>query len=193
MDESATAGLSAAEAEAQDLLAASECIADAAAVDAIYDRMAESIAQHYGETSVHVVAVMTGGLFATAELLKRLRMPLTLDYLHATRYRNQTAGSDLVWKVPPADDLRGRHILLIDDILDEGYTLQAICQVLHEAEVASVRVAVLADKRHERRVSGAVADFIGLEVPDRYVFGCGMDVHGYWRQLPEIRALKEAA
>jgi len=191
MDEQA-ADLLAAEAEAQALLSASECIADAATVDAIYDRMAEAIAQHYGEAPVHVVTVMTGGLFATAELLKRLRMPLTLDYLHATRYRGQTAGSDLVWKVLPADDLRGRHILLIDDILDEGYTLQAICGALREQSVASVRVAVLADKRHERRVSGAQADFIGLEVPDRYVFGCGMDVRGYWRQLPEIRALKEA-
>lgn len=189
MDERGLAAV--AQDEAQALLERSECLADAAAVDAIYDRMAQSIAACYGNTPPHVISVMTGGVFATAELLKRLRLPLTLDYLHATRYRGETSGRDLLWKVMPGDDLRGRHVLLIDDILDEGYTLQAIRQALLERSVASLRVAVLADKRHSRRVSGATADFIGLEVPDRYVFGCGMDVRGYWRQLPEIRALKE--
>ncbi|WP_420426875.1 hypoxanthine-guanine phosphoribosyltransferase [Algiphilus sp.] len=179
--------------EAQALLAASDCIADRNAVSAAYDRMAEAIARCYGSTPLDVLCVMTGGLFATAELLQRLSMPMRLDYLHATRYRGGISGHELVWKVPPGSSLAQRHVLLIDDILDEGLTLQAICAALHEQGVASLRVAVLADKRHDRRAADATADFIGLEVPDRYVFGCGMDVHGYWRQLPEIRALKENA
>ncbi|MCR9090652.1 hypoxanthine-guanine phosphoribosyltransferase [Algiphilus sp.] len=179
--------------EADALLAASDCIADRDTVAAVYDRMARDIAACYGSTPIDVLCVMSGGLFATAELLKRLSMPIRLDYLHATRYRGGTSGHDLVWKVLPGAALARRHVLLIDDILDEGYTLQAICATLQEQAVASLRVAVLADKRHDRRVAAATADFVGLEVPDRYVFGCGMDVHGYWRQLPEIRALKEDA
>ncbi|MHA7833328.1 MAG: hypoxanthine-guanine phosphoribosyltransferase [Algiphilus sp.] len=179
--------------EAQALLAASECIADRTVVTAVYDRMAQAIMDCYGATPLDVLCVMSGGLFATAELLQRLSMPIRLDYLHATRYRGGTSGHELVWKVRPSTNLADRHVLLIDDILDEGVTLQAICAALRAQAVASLRVAVLADKRHERRVAGATADFVGLEVPDRYVFGCGMDVHGYWRQLPEIRALKEDA
>lgn len=177
--------------DAQQLLAASDCVHSRAEVDAALDRMADEVHAIYGDRPLHVLAVMNGALFPCAALLQRLRNPMVVDYLHATRYRGQTSGGNLVWKVAPPPDLRDRDVLLVDDILDEGKTLQAIREALGRSGPASLRVAVLVRKVHDRCVAGAGADIIGLEVPDRYVFGCGMDVHGFWRQLPEIRALRE--
>lgn len=175
---------------ARAMLAQSELLHDAGQVTAAYDRMAEAIVRCYGAQPVHALCIMTGGLVTCAELIRRLgSTTLTLDYLHATRYRGETSGSGLVWKVAPPADLEDRHVLLIDDILDEGHTLHAVCDAIAANRPASLRVAVLVDKQHDRRVAGARADFTGLTVPDRYVFGCGMDYRGFWRQLPEIRAV----
>jgi hypoxanthine phosphoribosyltransferase len=130
---------------------------------------------------------------ATAEITRRLDFPLQLDYLHATRYRGTTRGGGLVWsRQPDATRIEGRHVLVIDDILDEGHTLVAVRNALQGFAPASLAVAVLVEKRHDRRAPGAHAEFIGLQVEDRYVFGCGMDYHEYWRQLPAIYAVKDA-
>lgn len=175
--------------EARQVLERSELLYDSAQVAAAYDRLAGEIADCYQGDPPYVLCVMNGGLVVCAELIARLSLPLTLDYLHATRYRGETQGADLVWKVAPPGDLRDRHVLLVDDILDEGNTLRAVHAAVAANAPASLRIAVLANKRHERRVSGIAADFVGVEVPDRYVFGCGMDCRGFWRQLPEIRAV----
>ncbi|HEX4871427.1 MAG TPA: hypoxanthine-guanine phosphoribosyltransferase [Nevskiaceae bacterium] len=168
-----------------------DCLYDAAAVQAAYDRLASAIAERYALANPLVLCVMNGGLPATAEITRRLDFPFEQDYLHATRYRGATAGGGLVWKRQP-DPARvaGRALLVIDDILDEGHTLVAIRKALLEFRPASLAVAVLAEKRHDRRAPGAHAEFIGLTLPDRYVFGCGMDVREYWRQLPGIYAVK---
>jgi hypoxanthine phosphoribosyltransferase len=133
---------------------------------------------------------MIGGLVPTAEITRRLAFAFELDYLHATRYRGATEGGGLIWKRQPPAELAGRHVLVIDDILDEGHTLVAIRKALAEFKPASLKVAVLAEKLHARRATGAHAEFIGLAVEDRYVFGCGMDYKEYWRQLTAIHALK---
>lgn len=179
--------------EAEALLAASERIHSAAEVATALDTLAARIRDCYGQSPLHVLSVMNGGFFPAAELLQRLRNPMYIDYLHATRYRGDTNGGELVWKVAPPADIAGRDVLIIDDILDEGHTLEAIVEAVRAGGPASVRVAVLLRKQHTRCVDPSLADFVGLQVPDRYVFGCGMDVHGFWRQLPEIRALKAAA
>lgn len=177
-------------AEARQVLAEADLLHDEAAVNAAYDRLAADITAAYGDTPLHVLCVMTGAVLPCAELLRRLRMPLTFDYLHATRYHGQTQGGDLLWKAPPPGDLEGRHVLLIDDIIDEGHTLLAIQQAILANRPASLRSAALVEKLHDRRAPGAAADFCGLQVPDRYVFGCGMDYKGWWRQLPAIYAVK---
>ena len=128
----------------------------------------------------------------TAEITKRLNFPFQMDYLHATRYRGATTGGGLIWKRQPPAILDGRHVLVIDDILDEGHTLVAIRKALEEFAPLSLKVAVLADKLHDRRAAGAHAEFVGLSVIDRYVFGCGMDYKECWRQLPAIYAMKGA-
>lgn len=176
--------------EAQALLGRSERLHDAASVTRAFDAMADAVRARYAAAPLHVLTVMNGGFYPAAELLQRLDNPMFVDYLHATRYRGDTRGGELVWKVAPPADLLGRDVLIVDDILDEGHTLAAIVEAVRAAGARSVGVAVLLRKMHARCVDPALADFVGLEVPDRYVFGCGMDVEGFWRQLPEIRALK---
>lgn len=172
------------------MLAAADCIHDAAAVDAAYDRLAEKLQAHYAELNPLVLVVMTGGFVPAAEILKRVRFPFDLDYLHATRYRGDTRGGALHWKRRPEVELGGRHVLVIDDILDEGHTLAAIRSALLAREPASLQMVVLAEKRHDHHAADAHAEYVGLELPDRYVFGCGMDYQHYWRQLPAIYAVQ---
>lgn len=176
--------------EMQAVLAAADCIHDAAAVDAAYDRLAEQLQAHYAELNPLILVVMMGGFIVAAELLKRVQFPFDLDYLHATRYRGDTRGGALHWKRRPEVELSGRHVLVIDDILDEGQTLRAIRSALLAREPASLQMAVLTEKRHDRRAADAHAEYVGLDLPDRYVFGCGMDYQNYWRQLPAIYAVQ---
>lgn len=168
-----------------------DCLHDAGAVQAALDRMAAEISAEYADLNPMVLCVMNGGLVPTAELTRRFEFPFEQDYLHATRYRGATQGGGLVWKRQPnADSIENRHVLVIDDILDEGHTLVAVRKALTEFSPRSLKVSVLANKIHERRAEGAYAEFVGLNVEDRYVFGCGMDYREYWRQLPAIYAVK---
>ena len=171
------------------VLARSELLHDAAAVAAAYDRMAAAVTERLADREPVVLGMMLGGLIATAELAQRLAFPLRLDYLHATRYRGGTHGAELHWVARPAQALAGRSVLLVDDILDEGVTLAAVIEACQRQGAREVLSAVLVQKRHDRRLAGVSADFVGLEVPDRYVFGCGMDWHERFRNLPELRAL----
>lgn len=168
-----------------------DCLQDAAAVRAAYDRLAAAISAEYAALNPLILCVMTGGIHPTSELTQRLSFPLEIDYLHATRYRGATSGGGLVWKrQPDAERIAGRNVLVIDDILDEGHTLVAIRNAIAEFAPATLKVAVLAEKLHDRRAPEAYAEFIGLAVEDRYVFGCGMDYKEHWRQLPAIYAVK---
>jgi hypoxanthine phosphoribosyltransferase len=176
--------------EMRTVLAEADCLHDAAAVRAAYERLAQRIRVDFDGKNPLVIGVMTGGLVPAAELLQRLDFPLEFDYLHATRYRGATTGGGLQWKRQPDKKLDGREVLVIDDILDEGHTLVAIRRALAEFNPASLRVAVLVEKLHDRRAPGAHAEYVGLQVADRYVFGCGMDYKEYWRQLPAIYAVK---
>lgn len=161
-------------------------------VAAAYDRLAGAITKRLADSNPLVVAVMVGGLIPAGQLLPRLDFPLQMDYLHATRYHGDTQGGELQWLVRPSLSLQGRAVLLIDDILDEGVTLAAICAACRQAGAREVYTAVLLNKLH-RRKSGLEADFVGLDVEDRYVFGCGMDYKDYLRNAPGIYAVADAA
>lgn len=178
--------------EAVDVMRAADCLYDQGQVEAACDRMAQQINHDMADTDAVVLCVMNGGLVATGLLLPRLTFPLRVDYLHATRYRDRTAGDTLQWKVEPANELAGRDLLVIDDILDEGYTLEAILRFCAAQSPASLRAAVLVQKGHDRGVRPPV-EYIGLQVPDRYVFGAGMDYKGYWRNAAGIYAVADAA
>src|SRR3546814_17679719 len=101
-------------------------------------------------------------------------LDVEFDYLHATRYRGNTSGSGLAWLHRPATSMEGRRVLLVDDILDAGHTLKAVTRWCEDQDAADVRVAVLAVQVHDRCVDGVCADYVGVEVPDRYVFGYGL-------------------
>lgn len=165
-------------------------ICDERAVAAAYEHMAAELRRDFASRNPLMVAVMMGGLIPAGQLLPRLDFPLQLDYLHATRYRGKTHGGRLYWHAEPVAELAGRCVILIDDILDEGHTLKAIRDYCSASGAAEVATAVLA--RKQRQSAPVVeADYVGLEVPDRYVFGCGMDLHEANRQWPAIYALPE--
>jgi hypoxanthine phosphoribosyltransferase len=175
------------------VLAGAECLVTPDAMEAAYARMADALNALYADTCPLVLCVMNGGLIPAGKLLHRLDFPLELDYVHATRYGAQTQGSRLNWKRYPDTPLAARDVLVIDDILDEGYTLLAIREWCLANGAFSVRIAVPVDKVHDRRAPGIQADVVGLTVPDRYIFGEGMDYKGYFRNLNGIFALRESA
>ena len=150
--------------------------------------MAEEISERIGATSPVVLCVLTGGIVTTGQLLPRLEFPLELDYVHASRYRGETRGNELQWLCRPSIPLKGRTILVVDDILDEGMTLAAILNYCRQEAAAAVYSAVLVEKLHDRRI-GYKADFVGLQIGDRYVFGYGMDYKGYLRNADGIFAV----
>jgi len=176
-------------ARAWELFESAECVCTAEMAIAAVARVAEEISTNLGERYPVVLSVMGGGVVFTGQLLPLLRFPLDFDYVHATRYRGDTQGKTIDWKVRPKEDLRGRVVLVVDDILDEGWTLAAICESLREGGAAEVRTAVFCDKLIGRD-KPVKADYVGVTVPDRYVFGFGMDVYGAWRNLPAVYALK---
>lgn len=179
-----------ARAEAATIMQRADCLYDSTAVEAALNRMAEQITHDMAGGDVIVLCVMNGGLVACGALLPRLHFLMRVDYMHASRYRERTTGDELHWKVEPAQSLVGRDVLIVDDILDEGYTLEAIIKFCWQQSPASVRAAVLVQKEHERGVRPPI-DYVGLSVPDRYVFGYGMDYKGYWRNAPGIFAVVE--
>ncbi len=177
-----------------DALANADLLIDRQTLENAIAAMAEPIARDYaGEVPVYLT-IMHGALPFAGQLALELGargLDLEFDYLHATRYRGETSGGELVWKHRPATALYGRRVLLVDDILDEGHTLAAVKQWCLEQGATDVRIAAMTVKQHDRCVEGICADYVGLAVADRYVFGYGMDYYEQGRNLPGIYALKD--
>ncbi|GAA5169905.1 hypoxanthine-guanine phosphoribosyltransferase [Viridibacterium curvum] len=169
-----------------------ECLVTPIQVERALDNMAEAITQRLQDSNPLVFTIMTGGLILAGRILPRLLFPLELDYLHATRYGHELNGNLLDWRVRPARDIKGRSVLILDDILDEGYTIAAVMDYLRAEGASEVLAAALVNKVHDRKaLPGMRPDFCGLDLPDRFLFGCGMDYKGYWRNAPGIYALKD--
>lgn len=172
------------------LLEQSVLVASHREVEAGVTRLAKQVNAFYGDQTIILLVVMTGAIIPAAWLAPRLKMPLRLDFIHATRYAGQTRGGSLDFRVPPRFDVQGHDVLIVDDIYDIGLTLELIERYCLARGARSVNSAVLVRKIHKRETAGELPRFIGLEVPDRYVFGCGMDIYEHWRHLDEIRALE---
>ena len=173
----------------QQLLDNSELIHSTEQVSDAINSLALQIRQDLQDQKPLALTVMNGGLYFAGQLLPKLNFPLQTDYVQATRYQSDTVGKEIVWRVEPTVQVKGRIVLLLDDILDVGITLAAVRAKCLELGALEVKIAVLTEKEldHSKPIK---ADYVGLKLPNRYVFGCGMDVYGWWRNLPEIRALK---
>ena len=172
------------------LLRESEIVAAAEEVQAAVRRLAGEIERALGERYPLVLVVMGGAVVFAGQILPLLRFPLEMDYVHVSRYGGETQGSAVQWRVRPNEQVKARTVLVLDDILDHGETMNAIRNRLLELGAQSVHCAVLVEKVLNMK-KPIVPDFVGLKIPNRFVFGCGMDAKGYWRNLPEIRAMKE--
>ncbi len=175
--------------EARQLLAQAEELCSAETVAAALARLAQEITAALGERQPLVLAVMGGAVVFAGNLLPKLAFPLEFDFLHVTRYNDSTRGGQLQWRVSPDQKIPGRCLLVVDDVLDEGVTLAAIKARLLALGAADCYTAVMVEKDLGRK-KPISADFVGLTLPDRYLFGYGMDVEGAWRNLPAIYALK---
>jgi len=168
----------------------SDVVASAEQVQTALREVAQRIERELAARYPLVLAVMGGAVVFAGQVLPLLRFPLDFDYIHASRYGAATRGAQIDWRVMPTAAVRGRAVLVLDDILDGGDTMAAIRDRLLALGAASFHCAVLVEKRLARK-KPIRPDFVGLEIADRFVFGYGMDAKGYWRNLPEIRAMRE--
>ncbi len=176
--------------QAQQILDTAELIYSEQTVAQTIHCMALNITQLLSQQQPLVLCVMGGAVVFAGQLLPKLPFPLDFDYLHVSRYNKQLHGGEIQWRVKPGESVKDRVILVLDDILDEGITLAAIRDKVLENGAKAFYSAVLAEKR-TGRLKPLQADFVGLTVPDRYVFGFGMDIHGAWRNLPAVYAVKD--
>ena len=174
-----------------DALANADLLHTRSALDTVIADMGRQIDAALDGERVVFLTVMNGALIFAGQLALAIRTDLEFDYVHATRYRGSTSGSELHWLREPAVSLVDRVVLLVDDILDEGHTLKAVRDDCYQRGARRVLIASLCTKRHDRLAEGIASDFNGVELPDRYVFGFGMDYHEQGRNLPGIYALRD--
>ena len=165
-------------------------VASEAEVDAAVDRMARSLQDTIASADCVLIGIMLGGLVPLARLAQRLNGDFLLDYCQVSRYRGGTRGGEIEWLRAPRENVSGRTVVLVDDIYDEGVTLDFVTEACFQQGAAQVVRAVLVRKKHDRVVGTRPPDVVGLEVDDRYVFGCGMDYRHRWRHLRSIYALE---
>lgn len=164
-------------------------LVDRAAVDAAFDRLVAALQPLIEREPCVMLGVLLGGLVPLARLAGQLTGDFVLDTCRVGRYGDAMRGGIPQWLAQPRAELRDRHVLLVDDIYDEGLTLEFIAHHCRQAGARQVTTVVLVRKRHSRAVAGIKPDLVGLEVGDEFVFGCGMDYQGHWRHLPEIWAV----
>lgn len=177
--------------EYEAILAQSELLYSMHDINQAMDQLAHHLFKEYADKNPLMLCVMNGAVMTAGHLLPRLTFKMELDYIHASRYGDKTVGGDLLWRAEPNTEINNRHVVLIEDIYDEGITVTALRDYCTHAGALSVRCVTLLDKQRDQKV-GPPPEYVGLTVPDRYVFGFGLDVEGYWRNLPAIYALKES-
>ena len=155
------------------------------------DEIAAQISKAYQHKELTVIAVLNGSLMFMADLLRRIPLPLKLDCLSVASYHGkaQTSG-EIIFKQIAPPDVKDRHVLILDDILDSGHTLAAIREKLETAQPRSIRVCVLLSKK-KQRAREVEADYFGFEIEDEFVVGYGLDYDERYRNLPCIGVLRK--
>ncbi len=172
------------------IFARAKCLYSSSAIEQALQGMADVIHKDLQDEDPVVLCVLIGGVVLTGKLLTLLDFPLQVDYIHATRYGDKTTGSRLEWVAKPRVSLKGRTVLIVDDILDRGVTLAGIVDYCREQGAKEIKTAVLVEKEVSRPDDAVQkADYTGVVVENRYVFGYGMDYKGYLRNAPGIFAV----
>lgn len=175
-----------------EILSKAECLFTLPQIDEHLEQLARQLNQDYQHKQPVLLCVMNGAVMTMGHLLPKLHFILETDYIHASRYGDKTIGGELTWLAKPQIDLQDRDVLLVDDIYDEGITLESLRDFCWKLGAQTVKAVVLADKQHTSKY-GITPEYIGLQVPDRYVFGFGMDYKGVLRNAPGIFAIEEHA
>ena len=164
---------------------------DAATLRGRVDELAAEISRAYAGLEITAVIIMNGGVFFAADLLRRIDVPICLDSLAAGSYLHHASTGQLTMRGGMKLDMKGRHVLLIDDILDTGFTLAELQRKILDAGAASCRTCVLIDKAIPPERKKAKADWFGFRAPAEYLVGYGMDSDEHYRNLPDICILRE--
>ncbi len=155
-------------------------------VDKRIKEIGEQISRDYEGKSVHLVCVLKGGSFFLCELAKRISVPVSLDFMSVSSYGGGTSSSGIVRIVKDLDEpLEGKHVIVIEDIVDSGRTLSYLLEMLGDRKPASMKLCTLLDKP-DRRVVDVHVDYTGFQIPDEFVVGYGLDYDQKHRNLPYI-------
>lgn len=164
-------------------------LVDTATVRAAVAQQAARLRPRLAGTNPLILTVMQGGVYYSVWLTLALDIPLELEYVHLSRYRQERSGGRIDWIRGPQAGMAGRRVLVVDDILDEGATLLAVREACLAAGAETVLTTVLVRKRRAARTAAVPDLYVALEVPDEFVVGCGLDYAGRWRNLPALYAL----
>jgi hypoxanthine phosphoribosyltransferase len=157
------------------------------------DELAHQITTDYAEKELTVVSILNGSFIFMADLLRRVPLPLQIDSWSVSSYRGTQSCGQIHFRQQHIADVRGRHVLILDDILDSGLTLRVIKERLaKEAGAASIRCCVLL-RKNVARDEAIEADYVGFDIPNEFVVGYGLDYNEQYRNLPYIGILKEEA
>ncbi|MCR4832402.1 MAG: hypoxanthine phosphoribosyltransferase [Butyrivibrio sp.] len=155
-------------------------------VDARIQALGDQITKDYQGKTVHLVCVLKGGVFFMCELAKRIKVPVTMDFMSASSYGSDTKSSGVVKIVKDLDEpLKDKNVLIVEDIIDSGRTLSYLIKMLGDREPADIKLCTLLDKP-ERRVTDVKVDYSGFNIPDEFVVGYGLDYDQKYRNLPYI-------
>jgi hypoxanthine phosphoribosyltransferase len=164
---------------------------DEAAIHHRLDELAASISRDYRDRELTVIAILNGSVILVADLLRRIPLPLKLDCLSVGTYHGGVKPSgELIFRQVSLPDVAGRHVLILDDILDSGVTLAGIREKLEAARPLSVRICVLLAKK-KARTRAVEPDYVGFEIADEFVVGYGLDYMERYRNLPCIGVLRK--
>lgn len=154
------------------------------------DELAESISSDFAGRDLLVLPVLKGGLFFAADLMRRLKVPLTVDFIRARSYQGTHAQSGVEFLVFPTEPIEGKDVLIVEDIVDTGRTTAAILERLQAENPASLSLCALLDKS-TRRDAPVEADYVGFQIGDDFVVGYGLDYNERYRELPAIYNLED--
>jgi len=175
----------------QKIKASSDLIFSASQIKTAVENMGLELEARIRNKNAILICVMNGGVTLTADLSRSMDCDVRFDYLQVARYRDKTVGGSLHWLKEPKLSLQNQTVVLIDDIYDEGYTMEELVSYCEKHEANEVITSVLLYKQKSSPQVGSKPDIYGLEVMDRYVYGYGMDYKGYLRNLPAIYAIGE--